>query len=540
MTETKYIRGDGDMVTLVRNLDWSSTPLGPVESWPEGLLVTVNMLLAAPIPMQLFWGPEFICIYNDAMAPALSTKHPESLGAPARAVWNEAWPIIGPQLEQVLAEGKALSFENALVPLLRNGVMEDQYWTYSYGPVFSPDGDVLGVLDVAQNVTDAVLSRRDRDRTQEALERSEKRFRRLVDKASVGINIGTATGELTYLNHTLLDLLGYTEDEVREGEVRWDQLTPAKYAEADRQALQELERYGFAHPYEKLYTAKDGRLIPVQLGAVLIPALDESSDREDIAVFFTDLTRQKKAEAALLQAEKVHAVGRLASVISHEINNPLEAITNILYIVRSLPNLPQEATDYLHLADRELARVSHAAAQALSFHRISTSALTVSPDRLLDEVVSLYKGRLDNYKIAIQRRYAPGLELTCFEGDIRRVLNNIVINAMTAMLTGGKLQLRIRAATRWSTGQRGIRFTIADSGAGIVPEARDRIFEAFFTTRGIHGTGLGLWIACRIVHKHRGYVRARNCLGPGTGAIFELWLPFDLAASAHEPWHELA
>lgn len=174
----------------------------------------------------------------------------------------------------------------------------------------------------------------------------------------------------------------------------------------------------------------------------------------------------------------------------------------------------------------------------MSFHRISTSALTVSPDRLLDEVLTLYTARFENYSIKVLRQYEPGLIFTCFEGDIRRVLNNIT-NAVGCMLQGGTLSLRVRTATRRSPGRKGVRFTIADTGVGIAPEIRGRLFEAFSTTKGTHGTGLGLWIACRIVLKHRGYVRAYNALN-GKGAVFQLWLPFELAPSAHEPWHVLA
>ena len=452
-------------------------------------------------------------------------------------MWAEVWSTIGPQLEQVLLRGEVTTVSDALLPLLRNGVIEDQYWTYSYSPVIDAHGVIVGVLDVAYNNTESVLNRRERDRAVEAMQRSEDRFRLLIERASVGIYMGDSTGALTYINQTLLRLIGYTAEEVREGKVRWDQLTPPNYLAADKRALAQLQETGVAAPYEKSYRAKDGHLVPVQIGAVLIPALSLDAMEDDIAVFFTDLTSQKKSEAALLQAEKVGAVGKLASAISHEINNPLEAITNVLFIVKNLPDLPQAAKDYLDVAERELARVSQVAAHTLRFHRLSTNALAMQPDRLVEEVLELYAGRLVNYNIDVRRDYAAGLTFTSFKGDVRQVLNNIVGNALDFMRNGGFLTVRTREATRWSTGQKGIRITIADNGPGMARDARPHLFDAFFTTKGIHGTGLGLWISCRIVHKHRGYIRAYNAVGGGTGAVFQLWLPVDLAPSAHEPWH---
>ena len=270
---------------------------------------------------------------------------------------------------------------------------------------------------------------------------------------------------------------------------------------------------------------------------MLIPAANVNATEDDIAVFFTDLTAQKKAEAALLQTEKIGAVGKLASAISHEINSPLEAITNVLFIVRQMQGLPQGAKDYLEVADRELARVSQVAVQTLRFHRQSTAAMAIHPDLLVEEVLQLYASRLQNYHIEVKKEYDAGITFRCFEGDVRQVLNNLIANAIDAMRNGGKLTIRTRETIRVSSGERGIRITVADSDEGISAEARYRLFDAFYTTKGNNGTGLELWISCRIVHKHRGYIRVFNAFGVSKGAVFQLWLPLELAASAHEPWH---
>lgn len=218
------------------------------------------MTLAAPVPMQLFWGPDCICIYNDAMVPALSDKHPLSMGKPAREVWSEAWDVVGPQMEAVRIERRSYCFEDVPLRLFQNGVLEDQHWTYSYSPMFDGQGNVAGVLDIAQNTTEAVRNREGLKQSMAELRRSDERLRLMVDRASVGINIGDSTGSLTYINSSLLALLGYTAEEVHAGKVRWNEITPERYASADRRALEQLKATGVATPYEKSYRTKDGRL----------------------------------------------------------------------------------------------------------------------------------------------------------------------------------------------------------------------------------------------------------------------------------------
>jgi signal transduction histidine kinase len=254
-----------------------------------------------------------------------------------------------------------------------------------------------------------------------------------------------------------------------------------------------------------------------------------------------DLRKQKRTEGMLLQSEKLAAVGKLASSISHEINNPLEAVTNLLYLARLDETISQQARDYLETADRELARVSQVASQTLRFHRQSTRPMRLDPQSLLEEVLLLYNARLANSHVRVERRYQPGVGLTCYEGDIRQVLNNLIGNAIDAMrnTTGGCLTVRTRSLTQRSSGVPGVQITVADTGSGMTRSTLNQIFDAFYTTKGIHGTGLGLWISSRIVHKHRGSLRAYSSESPEHhGTIFQLWLPVDLAPSAREPWHE--
>ncbi|WP_419805052.1 ATP-binding protein [Terriglobus sp.] len=532
-TADNPIHGASAMAGLIRSTDWSATPLGATSTWDASLLTTINMALAIPTPVQIFWGRDMTVLYNDAFVPILQHKHPSALGRSAREVWAEVWPDVGLQLESVFTEGKSYSYNDLPLELLNHDRLEQGFFTFTYSPVRNGLGQIVGLLNLTQDSTTSVTGR-------QALQQSERRFRTLVDSSSVGIAIGKTSGEFTYLNPALQNLLQYTSQDVDAGKLRWDSITPAKYEKADLHAIEQLTTIGYAEPYKKAYCAKDGTAIPLLIGAFALPVDPEFGGTGDIALFATDLRKQKRAESMLLQSEKLAAVGKLASSISHEINNPLEAVTNLLYLVRLDDEISQQSRDYLETADRELARVSQVASQTLRFHRQSTRPTRVDASSLIQEVLLLYSARFGNFGIQVQRDYAPDAALTCYEGDIRQVLNNLIGNAIDAMRgDGGRLIVRTRRAHRPSTGTPGVLITIADNGVGMPDSTRRHIFDAFYTTKGIHGTGLGLWISCRIVHKHRGYVRAYSSDAPERhGTVFQLWLPEQLANTAQEAWHE--
>ncbi len=241
-------------------------------------------------------------------------------------------------------------------------------------------------------------------------------------------------------------------------------------------------------------------------------------------------TERRLSEAALRQAEKLAAVGRLASAIAHEMNNPLESVTNLLYLARHAEGLPEIVEDYLDTAERELRRVSAIASQTLRFHRQSTDPRPMLAADLFDSVLSLYGGRIVNAGIEVERRERAAAPVLCYDGEIRQVLNNLIGNAIDAMhSSGGRLLLRAREATHWPTSRRGLLLTVADTGTGITPEVRRRLFDAFFTTKGISGTGLGLWVSREIADRHAGRLRLRSRAeqGPNRGTVFTLFLPYE-------------
>lgn len=363
-----------------------------------------------------------------------------------------------------------------------------------------------------------------RDLALAELKQERETLQVVLDNSIVGVIIGKRSDGITYANQAILRLLGYTPEDVSAGRLRWNDINTPEYAEADRKAEEQMRIFGVADSYHKELRAKDGTHIPFLVGGTVIPSQGSKDASESIALFLTDMTRQKQAESALIQSEKLAAVGRLAASISHEINNPLEAITNILYLVeRNLRD--EEAQRYIGTAQAELQRVSQIVTHTLRFHRQATNPRAITAKELLEPTLGLHHGRLLNSNIEIQVQYYSSRAVVCYEGDVRQVLNNLIGNAIDSMKTGGRLLIRTRDAYLWKSNISGVRITIADTGHGIGQEVRERIFEPFYTTKGINGTGLGLWISSGIVSKHHGLLQVRSSIAKNGGTVFSLFLP---------------
>jgi PAS domain S-box-containing protein len=292
-------------------------------------------------------------------------------------------------------------------------------------------------------------------------------------------------------------------------------------------------RSGADHTFELEGVHKSGRAIELSL------SLTAHMEAPGILVAFSaiirDITARKLTEKALIQTEKLASVGRLASSIAHEINNPLEAITNLLYLLAGEVE-GNKAKDLVQTAQDELARVSHIATHTLQFHRQSSSRTPLDLRALFESVVGLYRARLNNSGITTEIDTNGASPLYCYEGELRQIIVNLVANAYDAMKNGGRLLLRARDATDWRTGLRIIRLTVADTGSGIDKEIASRMFEPFFTTKGIGGTGLGLWITQGLVENNRGIIQVRSTTSSRkNGTVVVLRFEVDSAADPVSP-----
>lgn len=363
------------------------------------------------------------------------------------------------------------------------------------------------------------LEARVTERTEE-LRRSEEQFRsraELLELASEAIAMRDLNGNLVFWNSGAEHLYGYTREEVLGKDIHSVLRTvfPVSREAVENDLFERKVWQG-----NLLQKKKDGTDV--------IVACRKTMNHEGDAVLEVnrDITAQLQAEEALRETEKLAAMGRVAGIIAHEINNPLAAITNIFFLLRNHPSLDEEARHCAALAEQELQRVSHITRQTLSFYRESKTPIAVMLTELLDDVVGLQERQVHNCHINLRKDYqTPGM-VHGFPVELRQVFLNLIGNAIQAMPNGGKLLLSVREAYDWIQRRRGVSVSIVDTGSGVKPQDSKRLFEPFFSTKSTKGTGLGLWISKGIVQKYEGRISFRSlCLGSGTATCFRVFLP---------------
>lgn len=366
-------------------------------------------------------------------------------------------------------------------------------------------------------------SRRLKRDAEQALRSSEERFHRLVQAIPLALLISDSTGRIIYANEGVEHLLGYTQAEIETGAVTLNRIFTGSNS---RESLLKRWARGNGDPLEVECRTSAGTSIPVLVGAARLNREAALEQRQFVA-FLADLTEQKRTDEIYQRTEKLAAAGRLAASIAHEINNPLEAVTNCMYLM-SQAQMSDTARQYLQIAQRELNRVVHITTQTLRFYRQSTRPAETDINELIENVITLYEARLRSNSISIVRRFRTIPPITVFDGEVRQVLANLIVNAIDAMVSrqNGHLYLRTSTARDWATGREGLAITIADTGSGMDAKTARRIFEPFFSTKENTGTGLGLWVSLEILEKHQGAIRLRTRAGNQSGSVFRIFLPF--------------
>jgi signal transduction histidine kinase len=285
---------------------------------------------------------------------------------------------------------------------------------------------------------------------------------------------------------------------------------------------------GIEDIYELTYIRKDGSRIPA---IVSVTALRDANEAIiGYLLIGTDNTARKQAEEALLRSEMLASAGRLAASIAHEINNPLEAIMNTLYLARTTPGVPADALEYMDIADGELMRIAHITRQTLGFYREFSAATSNSVSALFDSVNNLLQAKIRSTVAQIELQCDKSLRVMAVAGELRQILANLLANSLDAIDQNSRIVLRAAASIDPLDASHRVRITVADSGCGMEPATIKRIFEPFFTTKGTVGTGLGLWVCKQLVEKNVGSIRVRsNPCGPHQGTTFSILLPRHIA-----------
>jgi signal transduction histidine kinase len=285
---------------------------------------------------------------------------------------------------------------------------------------------------------------------------------------------------------------------------------------------------GIEDIYELTYVRKDASRFPA---VVSVTALRDAQDAIiGYLLIGTDNSARKQAEEALLRSEMLASAGRMAASIAHEINNPLEAMMNTLYLVRSTPNLPDQARLYLDIADGELMRIAHITRQTLGFYREFTAATSNSAADLVTSVVDLLKSKIQASGATVLQQCDEPLHILGIAGELRQILANLLANSLDAVGHNCRIIIRTSPSLDPATGQSRIRLSVSDGGHGITPATAKQMFDPFFTTKGTVGTGLGLWVCKQLVDKNGGNIRVRSrTTGPRHGTTFSITLPRDPA-----------
>lgn len=319
-------------------------------------------------------------------------------------------------------------------------------------------------------------------------------------------------------------MFGYREEEMIGQSI--SKVIPPEVLEDEDRIMAAVARGERTQHVETLRHHKNGEVIEVSL--TVSPVREGNGRILGVASISRNITQSKRVERALHVSERLASVGRLAATIAHEINNPLEAVTNLIFLAQNC-TAEQDIYEFLDQAQRELARVALLTKQTLGFYRENKGASPVTLGELVSPLVSVFSARARNKAIRIETEIRQNPTIYAIAGEIRQLFANLLNNSIDAVKDGGLIKIRLSATTERSGAQRaGVRLTVADTGTGIPKEAQDKLYEPFFTTKEDIGTGLGLWVTSSVIKKHKGSIRVRSSVTPGRSwTAFSVFLPLD-------------
>ena len=449
---------------------------------------------------------------NAALANLLGTAPGEGLSMGVQATQSASFEIYekGRRLESedhpLIQSAKTGQQFGSIELEIRRPQKDPAYLLASASPLFDHEGKVRGSVGAFIDVTG-------RKHLEDLLrERAD-----LLELATEAIMVRDLNGVLRYWNAGAEALYGWRREEVIGKSIH--DILQTRFPVGFLNVQAELTRTGSWSGNLTQFT-REGHEIVVACRKAL------KAGGNAILEINRDITGQLRAEDALRKTERLAAMGRVAGIIAHEINNPLEAITNTFYLLRDHPSLDEEARYYAQLGEEELRRVAHITRQTLGFYRESKHPVEVSISGLLDEILELQTRRMEFNNIVLDKRYRGSGSIHGFPVELKQVFLNLIGNAVQAMPGGGRLHLHVFETSRRTNQRAGVCISICDTGTGIDAEHAKHLFEPFFTTKATKGTGLGLWISKGIIQKYGGSIRFRSISLAGRNiTCFQVFLP---------------
>jgi PAS domain S-box-containing protein len=515
-----FLSGGGEMGAMMREHDWSASPLGHPHTWPQALRTVVALVLNSKFPMFVAWGKELGFVYNDSYREILGDKHPRALGQPFHDIWAEIWDDISSLIERAL-NGEATYVDRLLLVMNRHGYDEPTWFTFSYSPVRDEHGVIQGMHCACVEVTDQVLAERYR-------EEENERLIGLFEQAP-GIMAVVRGPEHVFelTNQSYLQLIGYRQ----------------VVGKTVREALPELVGQGFFELLERVYSTGEpfvGHALPVRLqlepGGALVerfvdfvyqPIRDASGAVSGIFVEGSDVTARKQVEDELRAANRQK--DQFLAMLAHELRNPLAPIMTAAQLLK-VGNLDaRNVANASEIIARQAAHMTDLVNDLLDVSRVTRGLVTLEKEELdlnvivaaaVEQVRPLIDARRHSLTLQLSGRSAHVI------GDRTRlvqVISNILNNAAKYTGPGGRITLSV------TVDEQRAHVAVRDNGVGIAPDVLPYIFDLFTQAertpdRSLGGLGIGLALVKSLVALHGGSVRAASD-GLGQGSEFCIWLP---------------
>jgi PAS domain S-box-containing protein len=476
----------------------------------------LEVLQQAPVFFALLQGPDHVFsmvnpLYmrlvnnRDVLNKPVRVALPEAVGQGYLAILDKVFqgePFVGNDFHFQVDAGEGLP-------------PDERYIDFVYQPLREADGSVSGIIAVGVDVTD-------RKKAQDALHR----LAAIVDSSEDVILSKDLNGIVTSWNASASRLFGYSAEEMIGASIL--KLIPEHLHSDEKAILANIRAGRRIEHFETVRMTKDGGLLEVSL--TISPVKDEQGNIIGASKILRDISVRKRMERSLMQAEKIAATGRMAATIAHEINNPLEAVMNLLYLLRSKIT-DHDGLNYLSTAEDELGRVSHIAKQTLGYYREIAAATVASLGEIAQHAVAIYEPRCTASGISISTSFESWRKPTLRRGEMMQVISNLIANSIYAMPSGGHLSVKVEDTEEPISGT---TLMISDDGVGIAANDLPRVFEAFFTTRSTVGTGIGLFVAKQFIEGHGGHISITSqndaeCHGTTVRIFVPLRTPYEVS-----------
>jgi signal transduction histidine kinase len=555
-SENVLFPGPGEMAARCRAFDWASTPLGPTPGWSRSLRTIVSTMMESRHPMFLWWGADLVQIFNDGYLPSFGNtgRDVTALGARGREHWAEIWPVIGPQIEQVMTTGEATWHEDHLVPIERNGRLEDVYWTYGYSPVRDDDGAIAGVLVLVQETTLRVQALAELEKARAEAERGRSRLNELFHQAPAFIAVLRGRDFVVELSNSSYDqLVGHREIVGRPIFDALPDLRGQGFEDILVKVMDTMEPFVGREMAVKIKRTRSAPPDLCYVDFIYMPITESDGSVSGIFVHGVDVTDQVNArhevESARAEAEAARNAAVVANrvkseflaTMSHELRTPLNAIAGyaqllelgvhgpvtdaqrvaLQRILRSEQHLLSLVNDVLNFAKLEAGRIDY-------------DVTTVRLADVVTAVAPMVEPQLAEKGLRYDVRVANDIVVRADSDKLQQVLLNLMSNAIKFTESGGRISVDTgtrsdgTSSAAENAAENAVFLRVSDTGIGIPRDRQETIFDPFVQidrqrTNGVEGTGLGLAISRDLARGMGGELRVRSVVGEGS--CFTITLP---------------